>query len=424
MKILLRNVKIKNYREQIFEGDILIEDNKILKIGKVEKWKGDVVDLNGTTALPGFFDMHVHFREPGYEQAETLETGALAAANGGFTGVAVMPNTNPTLDNAEIIYSIKQKSRDFPTEIFPIGAVTHGRKGETLAPMLEMKKAGAIAFSDDGVAVKNAFILRKALEYSSMINSLIIDHCEDESLAGGSMNESLVSTELGLPPLSSLAEELIVARDILTAEYLNARIHIAHISSKRSVSLVREAKKRGVKVTAEVTPHHFSLTHNFLRTFDTNYKMNPPLRGKEDVEAVSEALKDGTIDIIASDHAPHASEDKDVEFTEAPNGIIGLETEIGLAFTELFHKNILDLDGLLEKFVINPRKILGLEIPRIEENSRAEITFVNSDEVWTVDINKFKSKSRNSPFDKKILTGKPLGIFNKGKLFLNGELYI
>ncbi len=423
MKFLLKDLKIKNCNQEPVDTDILIEDGIIKQIGNLNVTDAEIIQMEGAFCFPGFFDMHVHFREPGYEQAETFETGSLAAANGGFTSVAVMPNTNPAMDNAEIISSIVKKSEKLITNIFPIGAVSVGRKGEYLAPLLEMKEAGAVAFSDDGTAVKTAQILRYALEYSQMINAPIIEHCEDESLAGGAMNESIVSTELGLPPLPSLAEELIVARDILTAEYTNSHVHIAHISSKKSVELVRDAKKRGVKVTAEVTPHHFTLTENSLRSYDTNFKMNPPLRSKDDVEAILEGLKDGTIDVIASDHAPHAIEDKEVEFVDAPNGIIGLETEIGLAFTELFQKQILDLDALLEKFVVNPRRILHLPIPQIKENEIAELTFVNPDEIWTVDVNSFKSKSKNSPFDKRILTGKPLGIFNKGKLYLNGELY-
>ncbi len=421
MKILLKNLKIKNYGEEIFEGDILIEDGIIKEIGQIEKKDAEKFDMNGALCMPGFFDMHVHFREPGYEQAETLETGALAAANGGFTAVATMPNTSPPLDNAEMISSIVKKTENFAVTVYPVGAVTKGRKGESLAPLMEMREAGAVAFSDDGNAVKTAALLRNALEYSSMLGTPIIEHCEDESLAGGAMNESEISTELGLPPLASLAEELTVARDILTAEYTGTRLHIAHISSKRSVELVREAKARGVKVTAEVTPHHFTLTENSLRSYDTNFKMNPPLRSKEDVDAIFEGLRDGTIDVIASDHAPHAVEDKEVEFVDAPNGVVGLETEIGLAFSELYRKGVLTLDDLLQKFVINPRKILNLPIPKAESGQKAELTFVAPDEVWTVDIAKFKSKSKNSPFGNKILTGKPLGIFNNGKFFYKGE---
>ncbi len=421
MDYLLKNVKIKNYRREIIKTDILISKGEIAKIGNIDKKNYRVVNLEGALCFPGFFDMHVHFREPGYEQAETIETGTLAAANGGFTGVAVMPNTEPALDNAELIVSILNKSANNIVNVYPIGAATKGRKGEALAPLMEMHEAGAVAFSDDGSAIKTAALLRNALEYASMLGVAIIEHCEDESLAGGAMNESEISTELGLPPLPSLAEELIVMRDILTAEYTGTKIHIAHVSSKRSVGLIREAKKRGVAITAEVTPHHFTLTENQLRSFDTNYKMNPPLRSKSDVEAVIEGLRDGTIDVIASDHAPHAAEDKEVEFVNAPNGIIGLETAVGLAFTELYAKNVLSLDELLEKFVINPRKILNLDVPVIEEGKKAELTFINPDEIWTVDINKFKSKSRNSPFDKRILTGKPLGIFNNGKFFYNGE---
>jgi len=264
--------------------------------------------------------------------------------------------------------------------------------------------------------------MRTALEYSKMFNLPVIDHCEDESLAGGAMNESLNSTLLGLPPIPSVAEDIIVSRDMLLAEYLDAPVHIAHISTKRSVELVRAAKKRGVKVTAEVTPHHFTLTDDAVKTYDTNTKMNPPLRTMADLIAILEGLKDGTIDCIASDHAPHAIEEKEVEFEDAPNGIVGLETQVGLAFTELFHKKVLSLEELIKKLAINSRKILNIPVPKIEVGVEANLTIFDPDEIWTVELSKFKSKSKNSPFNKRLLQGKALAVINKGKMYSNGTL--
>ncbi len=421
MKILLKNINaidpVTGLNETV---NILIEDGIITNVeSSGNMLQADkVFDFTGKYVSPGFYDMHVHFREPGREDEETVITGSNSAAAGGFTGVACMPNTEPAIDSAEVVNLIKEKAKNHLVDVDPISAVTQGRKGEVLAPMAELSESGAVAFSDDGVAVKTAAILRKALEYSHMYNKPVIEHCEDETLAGGSMNEGITSTLLGLPPVPSVAEDLTIMRDILMLEYLGAgSLHIAHISTKNGVELVRQAKKKGLKVTAEATPHHFTLTEENLKTFDTNYKMNPPLRTKEDVEAIIEGLKDGTIDVIASDHAPHSPEEKDMEFTLAPNGIIGLETELGLAITELVHKGHLTLTQLVEKFAVNPRKILNLPVPKIQAGEKANLTIFDTEEVWTVDVSKFKSKSKNSPFDKRLLTGKPVAVINNGKMF-------
>ncbi len=422
MDILIKKIHIVNPEQKInITADILIRDGIIIKIGEINDVK-DVQTLEFPNAYcaPGFFDMHVHFREPGYEQAETLQSGANSAAAGGFTGVAIMPNTEPTIDNGEMIKSIIAKTEKFLVDVFPIGAVTVKRAGEQLAPLLEMSQEGAVAFSDDGTTVKTSKILRYALEYSQMINKPIIEHCEDDSLAGGAINEGAISTQLGLPPVPSIAEELIVARDIIVAEYTNSPIHFAHISTKNSVKMIRQAKQKGIQITAETTPHHFTLTERALKSYDTNFKMNPPLRTEEDKKAIIEGLKDGTIDVIASDHAPHAIEDKEVEFTFAPNGIIGLETELGLALTELYHKNHLTIEAIVRKLSINPRKILNLQIPKIEVGERANLTLFDADKVWTVDSKNFKSKSKNTPFDKKLLTGKAVAVINNNQLtFVN-----
>lgn len=426
MKVILNDVLLFSPLEELDEkSSLLIEDGIITKIGNIteeDKKNAEIYELEGAYCSPGFFDMHVHFREPGREDEETVLTGSNAAAAGGFTGVACMPNTEPTIDSAETIQFILQKAKNHLVDVFPIGAATKDRKGETIAPMAEMIEAGAVAFSDDGVAIKTAAVLRSAMEYSSMYDKIIIEHCEDETLADGAMNEGLMSTKLGLPPLPSVSEDLIVSRDLLMAEYLGARIHIAHISTKGAVDLVRQAKRRGIKVTAEVTPHHFTLTDETLNSYDTNFKMNPPLRTKEDLEAILEGLQDGTIDCIATDHAPHAIEEKEMEFIYAPNGIIGLETAIGLALSELYHKKVLSLEEIILKMSVNPRKILGIPLPKIAVGEKAELTLFNPDEMWTVDKNKFKSKSKNTPFDKKILTGKPVAAVNNSKLYINNEL--
>ena len=422
MKLLLKNVNILNPHQKLNQANtnILIEDGIINKIGQIaeEDLKNcKVLELDGKYIVPGLFDMHVHLREPGREDEETVVTGCNSAANGGFTGIACMPNTEPAIDSADVVAFIKKEAANHLVDVFPVGAVTVGRKGEVLSPMAELKNAGVVAFSDDGVAIKTASILKRSLEYAKMFDLPIIEHCEDESLAGGAMNESINSTILGLPPIPSVAEDLVVIRDILLAEYTNSKIHIAHISSKNSVEMVREAKKKGIKVTAEVTPHHFTLTDDAVKSYDPNTKMNPPLRTQEDVEAIIEGLKDGTIDCIASDHAPHSIEEKEMEFEYAPNGIIGLETQVGLALSELYHKKVLTFEQIIEKLAINPRKVLNLPIPKFEKGEAANLTILDPDAVWTVEKKKFLSKSINTPFDKKLLTGKSLGVINKNKMY-------
>ena len=426
MKIILKDVQIVHpLQAQIKEKtNLLIVDGIIIKTGNLEKDDNKdarIFEFNGKVVAPGFFDMHVHLREPGREDEETVQTGCNSAANGGFTGIACMPNTEPAIDSAPVIELIMKQAAGHLVDVYPVAAATVARKGELLSPMAELHEAGAVGFSDDGVAVKTAGMLKRAFEYSSMYNLPVIEHCEDESLAGGAMNESINSTLLGLSPVPSIAEDITVMRDILVAGYVNGKIHIAHISTKNAVEMVRAAKKKGIKITAEATPHHFTLTDDAVKTYDTNVKMNPPLRTREDVDAVIAGLKDGTIDCICSDHAPHSPEEKETEFEFAPNGIIGLETEVGLSLSELYHKKILSLEMIVEKLAINPRKILNLSIPKIEAGEKANLTILDPDEVWTVNIDKFKSKSRNSPFDKKLLTGKAVGVINNGKMFFDNE---
>ncbi|MDI6766345.1 MAG: dihydroorotase [Bacteroidota bacterium] len=400
--------------------DILIVDGIIEKIGN--NLSIDInsltYDLSGKIVAPGFIDMHVHLREPGYEYKETIETGCMAAANGGFTAVCCMPNTNPPIDEASIVRLIKQRAENVLkglVDIYPIAAITKGREGKELAPMMELVDAGAVGFSDDGSPVENAEVMRRALEYASALNKPIIQHPEELDLAkGGLINEGYVSTMLGMQAIPSIAEEIMIARDLQLTEYFAAQYHAAHISTAGSVELIRMGKKKKLNVSCEVTPHHFSLDDNAVRSFDTNTKMNPPLRTREDIEALKEGLRDGTIDVIATDHAPHSFDEKQVEFLFAPFGIVGLETAVSLASTELVHKNIISISQLIEKFSINPRRILNLPPILINEGVRANLTIFDPSIEWIVDIQKFKSKSKNSPFNGWKLKGKVFGIFNNG----------
>ncbi|MDZ7624894.1 MAG: dihydroorotase [Ignavibacteriaceae bacterium] len=426
MKVVLKNVDVIHPEEKLnLKGvSVLLNDGLISKIGELSKNETEgskEFDFSGKILVPGLFDMHVHLREPGREDEETVLTGCNSAAAGGFTGVACMPNTEPAIDTAEVVKFIKEQASNHLVDVFPVAAASLGRKGEIISPMAELVDAGAVAFSDDGVAIKNSSVLRRAFEYANMFNAPIIEHCEDESLADGAMNEGINSTLLGLPAIPSVAEDIIVSRDILMAEYTGGRIHIAHISTKNSVNLVRDAKKKGIKVTAEVTPHHFTLTDDALKSYDTNMKMNPPLRTQEDIDAIIKGLKDGTIDCIASDHAPHSLEEKESEFQFAPNGIVGFETTVGLSFSELLQRNKLSIEDLIKKLSINPRKILNLPIPKFEAGELANFTILDPNFVWTVDISKFKSKSKNSPFDKRLLTGKAVAVINRKKMFFDDQ---
>ncbi len=405
--------------------DLLVVDGVIEKIAPniAAPTGADVRNMEGRVIAPGFVDMHVHLREPGFEHKETIETGTSAAAAGGFTAVCCMPNTNPAIDSAAIVRYIQERARAVNgglVDVYPVAAVTKGREGKELAPMMELAEAGAVGFSDDGAPVADAEVMRRALEYASMLGKPIIQHAEVPSLTkGGVMNEGSVSTALGMSPIPPIAEELMVGRDIRIAEYVDAPYHVAHLSTAGSVDLVRSAKKRGARVTCEVTPHHFSLTEESVRSFDTNTKMNPPLRGREDVEALKEGLRDGTIDVIATDHAPHSFDEKQVEYLFAPFGIVGIETALGLAIRELVESRVLGLPQLIEKFSVNPRRILGLPAAAVAEGAKADLTIFDPTVEWVVDIAQFRSKSKNSPFNGWKLKGKSVGVMNNGKvLFL------
>ena len=381
----------------------------------------EVIDLRGKIVAPGFVDMHVHLREPGFEHKETIETGTLSAAYGGFTAVCCMPNTNPAIDDESIVRFVHSQGKLVNkgiVDVYPIGAVTKGRAGKELSSIAELVQAGAVGLSDDGAPVFDAEIMRRVLEYAGMFDVPVIQHCEEPSLVrGGVMNEGFVATELGLPGIPSVAEEIMIARDILLTEYTNSRYHVAHMSTAGSVKLVREAKRKGTAITCEVTPHHFTLTDDVVRSFDTNTKMNPPLRTRDDVEAIKQGIREGIVDVIASDHAPHSLDEKEVDYLQAPFGIVGLETAIGLAITELVVPNVITFSQLVEKFSTNPRKIIKRTID-IREGTSANFTFVDPDIQWKVEVSRFKSKSKNSPFDGKMLKGRAVGIFNRGELLL------
>jgi dihydroorotase len=401
-------------------AEITISDGKIKKVDKRQKTpsKGmGRINLKGLYLCPGFIDMHVHLREPGREDEETIISGAEAAAAGGFTAVACMPNTEPALDNAEAVKYVMDRAMVAKVKVYPVGAITIGRKGETLTGMLEMADTGAVAFSDDGNGLQNNNLMRRALEYSKTCGVPIISHCEyDDLTAGGVMNESFVSTVLGLKGNPPISEELMVARDIMLAEYTGGRIHIAHVSTAGSVELVRRAKKSKIRVTAEAAPHHFTLSDELLKSFDTNLKVNPPLRTKKDIEAIKKGLADGTIDAIASDHAPHSIEEKELEFDYAPSGMIGLETTVGLVVTELIKKRILTWPDAVAKLTINPAKILNLPGGKFEIGGPADLTVIDPTLEWVVSKEELKSLSFNTPFVGRKLTGKAVMTIVDGKI--------
>ncbi len=422
MKLLIANGHLIDPAAPENTGmSVLIED------GKVSAWIGpndakpegcEVFDASGLLVAPGFIDMHVHLREPGQEHKETIASGCAAAVAGGWTSVCPMPNTNPVNDNAAITrYMIEQAERARLANVFPIGSITKSSDGSELAEMGEMKAAGAVAVSDDGRPVPNAGIMRRAMQYAKDFDLPVIDHCEDKSLSsGGVMHEGRVSLLLGLKGMPALAEDIDVVRDILLAKETGAHIHIAHVSTKGAIEAVRRGKNEGINVTCEVTPHHFTLTDKFVEGYDTNYKMAPPLRSEEHLEAVIEGIRDGTIDAIATDHAPHHHDEKALEFDRAPFGITGLETAIGLAFNELVHKGVIGLERLVEMCSANPARIFRLEgRGTLKPGSIADITIIDPEMKWTYRNSDSRSRSRNSPFDGWEFTGRTVATIVGGK---------
>jgi dihydroorotase len=429
MKYLIKNGRVIDPANKI-DGilDILISDGKIEKVGKNIEEPGSVkptgLDAKGMIVAPGLVDMHTHLREPGREDEETVLTGTLAAIKGGFTSIACMPNTEPPLDNPAIIKSLKDIiKRDARANVFIIGSITEGRAGKRATDFDKMKKSGAVAVSDDGSSVDDETVMSGALEQSKEENLLIIEHCEDRKISGnGVMNHGFTATKLGLKGIPSESEYVRVKRNIELAKKASARIHIAHVSTKESVDIIRRAKAEGVKVTAETAPHYFTLTEECCATYDTGTKMNPPLRSREDVEELKRGLKDGTIDVIATDHAPHTDSEKDVEFAFAPFGIIGLEMALSLSVMELVEKKILSWPELIVKMSVNPSKILGIDRGNLKKGSAADIVIIDPDMEYTYTKNSVVSRSKNSPFINWILKSRVSKVFVGGKLMTVGDV--
>lgn len=411
MRILIKGARVID--PGFLDGwmDILVQDGRIADIqpqGDLKTPSGnDVViyEAAGHILTPGLIDMHVHFREPGQEYKETITSGCLAAAAGGFTAVCTMPNTSPVNDNGQITrFILSQAGKACGVRVHPVGAISKSLDGKSLSEFGELKDAGAVAVTDDGKPVTNSLMMRRAMEYAGDLGLLVISHCEDMDLGHGSMNEGTVATRMGLSGIPNAAETIMVLRDIALCELTGARLHIAHVSTRESVRAIREAKRCGIAVTAETAPHYFTLTDDAVRDYSTHAKMNPPLRTQSDVDAICEGLSDGTLDVIATDHAPHSPVEKDVEFDQAANGIIGLETSLALGL-RLVESGILSLTGLIEKMSTHPAGILGLP-SGLNIGAPADITVIDPDRVWTVNADRFKSISRNTPFDGWTLKGK------------------
>ncbi len=400
-------------------GDLALEDGAVREIGdRIDSAGSEVFDAGGLIVAPGFIDMHVHLREPGFEHAETIESGSRTAAAGGFTSICCMPNTEPVNDNATVTSYVVDRARRYArVNVFPIGAITKNSAGEELAAFASMKQAGAVAISDDGKPVMNARVARRAMEFASALNLPLIEHCEDLHLsAGGDMHEGLESTRLGLRGIPRSSEDVMVARDIILAELTGVRYHVAHISSANSVGMVAEAKRRGLHVTSEATPHHFVLADSDMRPYDSNYKMKPPLREPCDVNAVTQGLVDGTIDAIATDHAPHAGAEKMREFERCPFGIIGLETALGLGLERLYHVGLIDVSQFVRLFTLGPASIVLPERGSLRPGSPADVTIFGLDHEWRYDVKKSPSKSHNTPFNEHKFRGGPIATIVGGEI--------
>lgn len=407
-------------------GDVLVIDGKIEHAGKSlgdirRDDHPEVIDCTGQVIAPGFIDVHCHLREPGREDVETIATGARAAAAGGFTAICAMPNTDPVTDNqAAVGFIVRQAMRAHSARVYPIGAISLGQKGESLAEFGEMVGAGAVAFSDDGRPVASAHLMRTALEYARSFDVPIADHCEEPTLAhGGAMNEGIVSARLGLKGVPNEAEEIMVIRDILLARRTGGHVHLCHMSTKGSVELIRWGKERGIRVTAEVCPHHLTLTEDAVEGYNTNAKMNPPLRTAADVAALREAVRDGTIDLVATDHAPHHYDEKEREFADAPNGIVGLETALGVLLTKVVHEGALDLATLVDRMSVTPARVFKLPGGSLKRGSVADITIFDLQRAWAVDPGAFQSKGRNSPYAGQHLTGRATCTIVSGRIVHN-----
>lgn len=401
-KLLLRNGRVldpASRRDEV--ADVLLSDGVIAEIGaNLVRTGADVFDATGLVVAPGFIDMHVHLREPGFEHAETIESGSRAAAAGGFTSICCMPNTKPVNDSATVTNYILDRARRLAVvNVYPIGAITKGSEGEELAAIGSMKAAGVVAISDDGRPVMNARVMRRAMESARSLDLPLINHCEDLNLsAGGDMHEGVPSTRFGLRGIPSASEDVMVARDILLAQLTGVRYHVAHLSTKHAVAMVKYAKAQGLPVTCEVCPHHFSITDTDVKAYDANYKMKPPLRSCCDVDAALDGIADGTVDALATDHAPHAGSEKMQEFEKCPFGILGLETAVGLTFEKLVHTGRISLMKMVELYTTGPANVLRLNRGTLAIGAPADVTILNPELRWTYDVNHSPSKSRNTPF--------------------------
>ncbi len=425
MKMLIKGGRVINPSTNLDEiKDVLIIDGIIKKIDdEILDEADNIIDANNLWVTPGFIDLHVHFREPGFEYKETIETGSKSAAKGGFTTVCCMPNTNPTIDSKEVVEFVKERAGERAiVNILVVGSITKGLQGKELSDIDGMAKAGICAISDDGRTVQNSNLKRKGMKKAKSLNIPVFVHCEDESLLqGGVMNSGEISKQLGLPGILSEVEDVIIARDIILAKGINARLHICHISTSLGVDLLKFGKNIGARVTGEVCPHHFTLTDREVLSLDTNFKMNPPLRSEEDVRAIKRGLKEGIIDVIATDHAPHHKDEKDVEFAKAPFGIVGLETALPIAITELVDEGWLTPMELVEKFTINPAKILGIDKGDISVGKTADVTIIDPSAEYRIDVYSFVSKGKNSPFHNKLVKGRVEYTIVKGEIMYNNS---
>lgn len=407
-------------------GDLFVADGRLVdSLPADAKKRARKLDARGLVACPGLVDIHVHFREPGQTHKETIATGSRAAAAGGFTTVVCMPNTSPPADNAGTIQSIHDAiRRDAVVKVYPTGCITVGMKGQALAPIGSLKRAGVVAITDDGDCVQSNELMRRACEYAKMFDLPLMDHCQDASMTqGAAMNEGVVSTRLGLRGWPNAAEDLIVARNVILSEYTGAHLHLQHISSKFSVDVIRRAKSRGARITAEATPHHIALTDECIGTYDTNFKMNPPLRTEVDRAALIDGLRDGTLDCISTDHAPHTDYEKDKEFDYAPNGIIGLETSLAVTLDVLVRQNKFKLPRVVDLMTRRPAQILGLTAGTLAAGAAADICLFDPDETWTYDARAGQSKSSNSPWNGRALKGRVKTTIVDGRLvFANGKI--
>nr|WP_041606402.1 dihydroorotase [Halothermothrix orenii] len=419
MRTLLKNGTVidpvNNIRGQY---DILIEGKHIINIKKEIKPENcQVIKLEGKVVIPGLIDMHTHLREPGYEEKETIITGCEAAAAGGFTTIACMPNTRPVADNPATVEYIKSKAREAVVKVLPVGSITKNLEGKELAEIGFLARAGVCGLSDDGNPVMNSEIMRRAMEYARAFDLPIISHCEDLDLVGdGVMNEGYYSTILGLKPIPAAAEEVMISRDIILADFTGARLHIDHLSTRKGVEMVARAKEKGLRVTAEVTPHHLILTDKAVKGYNPNTRVNPPLRSSEDRAALRQGIKEGIIDVIATDHAPHTFEDKLGEYDYAENGISGLETALSLIYDRLIKTGEISWEDLVRLMVINPSEIVGVKAEGIKRYARADITIFDPDRTWQVNPENFKSKGKNTPFADWELTGKVVMTIVDGKI--------